>query len=107
MITTVIFNTHIGAPIRSDPELRASTSPDISRRRTKEQESSQYLNQLPRVFGYGATAQFVLFGFRKNRALYSAQSSLIHSYGYASADDRTDYLALIRLPSEPFVNYPG
>jgi hypothetical protein len=32
---------------------------------------------------------------------------LIHSYGYESADDRTDYLALIRLPSEPFMKYPG
>ena len=71
------------------------------------QESPQYLNQLPRVFGHEAAAQFVLFGFRNNRPLYSARSSLIHSYGYASADDRTDYLARFPLNSKPFMNYPG
>ena len=70
-------------------------------------EYSHDLKPLPCVFGYGACAQFALFGFRKNRASYSARSSLIHSYGYESADDRTDYLTLIRLPSEPFMNYPG
>jgi hypothetical protein len=69
--------------------------------------SSQYLSRLPRVLGYGAAVQFVLFGFRRNRASHSARSPLIHSYGYESAGDRTDYLALIRLPSEPFMNYPG
>ena len=71
------------------------------------QKSAQYLKRLRRILGYGASAQFVLFGLRKNRPSYSARSPLIHSYGYASADDRADYLALIRLPSEPFMNYPG
>ena len=71
------------------------------------QEFVQYLKCLRCVLGPGVWVQFVPFGFRKNRASYSARSSLIHSYGYASADDRTDYLALIRLPSEPFMNYPG
>ena len=66
-----------------------------------------YLNRLHGDLGDGACAQFVLFEFRKNRASYSARSSLIHSYSYASAGDRTDYLALIRLPSEPFMNYSG
>ena len=72
-----------------------------------DQEYSHFLKLLPYVFGPGASAQFVLFGFRKNRASYSARSSLIHSYGYASADDRTDYLARFPLKSEPFMNYPG
>jgi hypothetical protein len=71
------------------------------------QKSAQYLKRLHRVLGYGASAQFVLFGVRKNWALYSVRSPSIHSYGYASVGDRTDYLALIRLPSEPFMNYPG
>ena len=71
------------------------------------QESSQNLNRLPVVLTYEATAQFALFGIRKNRALYSARSSLIHSYGYASADDRTDLLARFPWKPEPFMNYPG
>ena len=68
---------------------------------------SQNFNRLRGVLRYGATAHFALFGFSKNRTSYSERSPLIHSYGYESADDRTDYLALIRLPSEPFMNYPG
>jgi hypothetical protein len=72
-----------------------------------EQECCQDLNQLACVLGYGASAQFVLFEFRKNRASYSARSSLIHSYGYESADDRTDSLARFPPKSEPFMNYPG
>ena len=71
------------------------------------QKSSPDLNQLPRVLGYGASAPFVLFGFRKNRPSYSARSPLIHSYGYASADDRTDYLAQFPLKSEPFMSFAG
>ncbi len=71
------------------------------------QDFSRDLNRLPCVLGYGACVQFVLFGFRKNRTSYSARSPLIHSYGYASADDRTDYLAQFPLNSEPFMNYPG
>ncbi len=70
-------------------------------------KSSQLLKRLPCVLGYGAAAHFVLFEFRKNRTSYSARSSLIHSYGYASADDRTDSLARSPLKSEPFMNYPG
>ena len=54
-----------------------------------------------------ASAQFVLFGFRKNRASYSSRSSLIHSYSYESSGDRTDYLALFPLNPETFMNYPG
>jgi len=72
-----------------------------------DQDFSRYLNRLPCVLRIGASAQFVLFGIRKNRASYSPRSSLIHSYGYASADDRTDYLARFPLNSEPFMNYPG
>jgi hypothetical protein len=30
------------------------------------QEFSQYLSWLPRVFGYGAAAQFVPFGFNRS-----------------------------------------
>ncbi len=71
------------------------------------QKSARYLNRLPRVLGYGAAARFVLFGFGKNRTSYSSRSSLIHSYGYVSADDRTDSLARFPLKSEPFMNYPG
>ncbi|MDH3379966.1 MAG: metal-dependent hydrolase, partial [Gammaproteobacteria bacterium] len=71
------------------------------------QSSYQYLRWLPRVFGYGATEKFVLFGFRKNRSSYSSRSALIHSYGYASADDRTDYLARFPMNSGPFMKYPG
>ncbi len=72
-----------------------------------DQRSSQYLNWLSRILRHLVLVQFVLFGFRKNRASYSARSSLIHSYRYASADDRTDYLARFPLNSEPFMNYPG
>ncbi len=72
-----------------------------------DQEFSQGLNWLPCVLGCGVSVQFVLFGFRKNRASYSARSPLIHSYGYESAGDRTDYLARFPLTSEPFMNYPG
>ena len=72
-----------------------------------DQEYSQYLNWSARVLRYGTCAQLVLFGFRKNRASYSARSSMINSYGYASSDDRTDYLARFPLTSEPFMNYPG
>ena len=71
------------------------------------QRFSQYLNRLALVLTYAVTARFALFGFRKNRASYSARFPLIHSYGYASADDRTDYLARFPLTSEPFMNYPG
>jgi hypothetical protein len=65
------------------------------------------LNNLPEKQMTLASAQFALFGFRKNTASYSARSSLIHSYGYESADDRTDYLAQFPLKPEPFMNYPG
>jgi len=71
------------------------------------QRSSQFLNWLSYILSHLASVQFVLFGFRKNRASYSARSPLIHSYGYASVDDRTDYLAQFPLNSEPFMNYPG
>ncbi len=37
------------------------------------QTSTQYLNRLPCVSGYAASAQIVLFGFRKNRTSYSAR----------------------------------
>ncbi|MDH3465824.1 MAG: hypothetical protein OES26_07930 [Gammaproteobacteria bacterium] len=37
----------------------------------------------------------------------AALSPLIHSYGYASADDRTGCLARFPLDSEPLMNYPG
>jgi len=74
-------------------------------------ELPQYLKRLRCVLGTGARVQFVLFGFRKNRTSRlsgtSARSSLIHSYGYASAEDRTDYLARFPLNSESFMNYPG
>ena len=69
--------------------------------------SAQYFNWLLRVLGYGACAPSVLFEFTKNRASYSARSPLIHSYGYESADDRTDYVARFPVTSEPFMNYPG
>ena len=70
-------------------------------------KSSQYLNPIRHVLGYRTSVQFVLFGFSKNRASYSPRSPLMHSYGYASADDRTDYLARFPLKSEPFMKYPG
>ena len=67
----------------------------------------QNFNRLRGVLGYGAPAQFALFGFSKNRASYSARSPLIHSYGYVSVDDRTEYLPQFPLNSKPFMNYPG
>ena len=72
-----------------------------------DQESSQYLKRIPVVLRYRGCAQLVLFGFRKNRPSYSARSPLIHSYGYESSGDRTDFLARFSLSFEPFVNYPG
>jgi hypothetical protein len=71
------------------------------------QKSLPYLNSLSRLLGHLASVRFVLFGFRRNRASYSSRSSLIHSYGYASADNRTDYLARFPWKFEPFMNYPG
>jgi hypothetical protein len=64
-------------------------NPDISRRRRMYDKSSQYLNRLPCVLGYRASVRFVLFGFNR------------------WADDRTDFLTLFRLRSEPFMKYPG
>ena len=72
-----------------------------------DRENYQYLNWSALVLRYGACTEFVRFGFRNNRESYSARSPFIHSHGYASTDDRTDYFALIRLPSESFMNYPG
>ncbi len=37
------------------------------------QKPAQYLKWVRRFLGYGAAAQFVLFGFRKNRTSYSAR----------------------------------
>jgi len=71
------------------------------------QESCPYINQLLRVLRPGSGVQFVLFEVRKNRPSYSLRSSLIHSYGYASAGDRTDYLARFPLNFEPFMQYAG
>ena len=72
-----------------------------------EREFFQCMNRLSRLLSYFASTRFALFGFTKNRASYSSRSPLMHSYGYASAADRTDYLARFRLRSESFVNYPG
>ena len=69
--------------------------------------SAQYFNWLLCDLGYGAYAPSVLFEFTKNRASNSARSPLIHSYGYASAYDRTDCFTRFPLKSEPFMNYPG
>ncbi|MDH3376106.1 MAG: transposase [Gammaproteobacteria bacterium] len=44
---------------------------------------------------------------QKNRASYSTRSSLIHSCGYESSDDRPESLARIPLNSEPFMQYAG
>jgi len=71
------------------------------------QDSSPYLNNLPESQMASASAQIVLFGFRKNQASHSARSPLIHSYGYVRTSDRTDYLARFPLKSEPFMNYPS
>lgn len=71
------------------------------------QEASQFLNRLPCVLRSRVSAQFVLFGFRKNRASYSVRSSLIQCYGYESVDDRTDDLARYSLTSEPLMDDLG
>ncbi|MDH3379696.1 MAG: DDE-type integrase/transposase/recombinase [Gammaproteobacteria bacterium] len=63
---------------------RNEPSPDISRRRTMHQKFSQYLNSLSRLVGHLASVRIVLFEFRKNWALYSLRSPLIHSCGYES-----------------------
>jgi len=68
---------------------------------------SKLPKRLPSPLGYGSSANFVLFGFTNIRVSYSSRSPLVYNYAYASADDRTDALALIRLPSEPFMNYSG
>ncbi len=70
-------------------------------------EYSKSLNRSRHILRVPAPAPYVLFGFRTNRTSYSARSPLIHSYGYASAGDHTDYLARFSLKSEPFMNYPG
>jgi hypothetical protein len=61
-----------------------NNSANISRRRTMSQKSYQYSNRLPSVLSEWDSVRIVLFGFRKNRASYSARSPLIHSYGYES-----------------------
>jgi len=71
------------------------------------QKYFQNLSRLPFRLGQRASAPCVLFEFRKNRTSYLARSSLIHSYGNESSDDRTDYLARFPLQFEPFVKYPG
>jgi hypothetical protein len=45
-----------------------------------------------------------LSGFRANLASHIARSSLNHSYGYASADDRTICFAIFTLKPDPSCN---
>jgi len=56
---------------------------------------SQCLARLPCISGNEVFVRPVLLEFRKIRPSYSARSPLIHSYGYAAADDRTDYFSPI------------
>ena len=51
--------------------------------------------------------RFVLFGFRLNLPSHLERSSLSHSYGYASADDRPTCFASFTLIPESFVQYAG
>jgi hypothetical protein len=44
---------------------------------------------------------------RKNLAANLDQSPLIHSYGYASAGDRSTLFAIISLSFVPFMHYTG
>jgi hypothetical protein len=48
-----------------------------------------------------------LFGFRTNLALQFERSTLNHSYGYASAADRSNCLARFALNPESFMQYPS
>jgi hypothetical protein len=45
--------------------------------------------------------------FRKNLAANLDRSSLIHSYGYASAGDRSTLFAIFPLNLVPFMQYAG
>ena len=45
--------------------------------------------------------------FRKNLAANLDQSPLIHSYGYASAGDRSTLFAIFSLSFDPFMQYAG
>ena len=45
--------------------------------------------------------------FRKNLAANLGRSPLIHSYGYASADDQPTLFAIFLLNSVPFMQYAG
>jgi hypothetical protein len=45
-----------------------------------------------------------LSGYRANLASHIARSSLNHSYGYASADDRTICFAIFTLKPDPSCN---
>ncbi len=45
--------------------------------------------------------------FRKNLAANLGRSPLIHSYGYASADDQPTLFAIFPLNSVPFMQYAG
>jgi len=44
---------------------------------------------------------------RKNLAANLDQSPLIHSYGYASAGDRSTLFAIFSLSFVPFMHYTG
>jgi len=45
--------------------------------------------------------------FRKNLAANIDRSPLIHSYGYASADDQPILFAIFSLRFVPFMQHPG
>ena len=51
--------------------------------------------------------QFVLFGFRLNLPLHLERSSLSHSYGYASAEDRPTCFGSFTLIPESVMQFAG
>jgi hypothetical protein len=51
--------------------------------------------------------QLALFGFMTNLASHLERSPLIHSYGYASAGDRSTCFASLTIKSKSFMHYAG
>ena len=64
-------------------------------------------NQLRLRLPHNAAAHFVLFGFSPRWALHLDRSASNHSYGYASAADRSTCFAHHVLHSEPFMQQAG
>ncbi len=76
--------------------------------KTHDQAMNCLLNQYDmNTNDYHGKTHYVLFERTPNLASYFARSLLKHSHNYASAGDRTNFLASLSLHLETLVKYPG